>query len=78
MTAMWGSDVNGVHLAYKVAQLATRRSNAVIVCECGNLGGTTADNRFDFGGYLERFDRACGGDGNWGATEMEVWYRVGS
>ena len=21
---------------------------------------------------------ACGGDGNWGATEMEVWYRVGS
>ena len=27
-------------------------------------GGTTADNRFDFGGYLERFDRACGGDGN--------------
>ena len=21
---------------------------------------------------------ACGGRGNWGATEMEVWYRVGS
>ena len=21
---------------------------------------------------------ACGGAGNWGATEMEVWYRVGS
>ena len=21
---------------------------------------------------------ACGGNGNWGATEMEVWYRVGS
>ena len=44
---MWGSDVNGVHLAYKVAQLATRRSNAVMVCECSNLGGTTADNSDD-------------------------------
>lgn len=29
-------------------------------------------------GYTYEGDRndACGGQGNWGATEMEVWYRV--
>ncbi len=33
MTAVRGGDVNGVHLAYKVAQVATRRVDIVIVCE---------------------------------------------
>ena len=28
--------------------------------------------------YAGEHNDACGGDGNWGATEMEVWYRVGS
>ena len=28
--------------------------------------------------YAGEANDACGGDGNWGATEMEVWYRVGS
>ena len=28
--------------------------------------------------YAGEDNDACGGDGNWGATEMEVWYRVGS
>ena len=28
--------------------------------------------------YAGQTNDACGGDGNWGATEMEVWYRVGS
>ena len=28
--------------------------------------------------YAGETNDACGGDGNWGATEMEVWYRVGS
>ena len=28
--------------------------------------------------YAGHYNDACGGDNNWGATEMEVWYRVGS
>ena len=28
--------------------------------------------------YAGEPNDACGGDHNWGATEMEVWYRVGS
>ena len=28
--------------------------------------------------YAGEPNDACGGSGNWGATEMEVWYRVGS
>ena len=28
--------------------------------------------------YAGEPNDACGGAGNWGATEMEVWYRVGS
>ena len=28
--------------------------------------------------YAGEPNDACGGEGNWGATEMEVWYRVGS
>ena len=28
--------------------------------------------------YAGETNDACGGEGNWGATEMEVWYRVGS
>ena len=28
--------------------------------------------------YAGETNDACGGDGNWGATKMEVWYRVGS
>ena len=28
--------------------------------------------------YAGESNEACGGKGNWGATEMEVWYRVGS
>ena len=28
--------------------------------------------------YAGEPNDACGGHGNWGATEMEVWYRVGS
>ena len=28
--------------------------------------------------YAGEPNDACGGGGNWGATEMEVWYRVGS
>ena len=28
--------------------------------------------------YAGGTNDACGGRGNWGATEMEVWYRVGS
>ena len=28
--------------------------------------------------YAGERNDACGGEGNWGATEMEVWYRVGS
>ena len=28
--------------------------------------------------YAGETNDACGGHGNWGATEMEVWYRVGS
>ena len=30
------------------------------------------------GTYAGEHNDACGGSGNWGATEMEVWYRVGS
>ena len=47
MAAMCGGDVNGVHLAYKVAQVATRRSNTVIVCKSSDLGAVTADNSDD-------------------------------
>ena len=28
--------------------------------------------------YAGHGNDVCGGHGNWGATEMEVWYRVGS
>eukprot|EP01048_Picozoa_sp_COSAG05_P019633 COSAG05_NODE_3126_length_2304_cov_2.452608_3_plen_124_part_00 len=28
--------------------------------------------------YAGPYNDACGGNANWGATEMEVWYRVGS
>ncbi len=47
MTAMWGGDVNGVHLAYKVAQVATRRANTVSICESRDLGGITANDSDD-------------------------------
>ena len=30
------------------------------------------------GTYAGETNDACGGHDNWGATEMEVWYRVGS
>jgi len=63
MTAMWGGDVNGVHLAYEVAQVATRRANIVIVCESRDLGGITANDSDDLmadssGRAKERGDNA--------------------
>ena len=63
MTAMWGGDVNGVHLAYEVAQVATRRADTVIVCESRDPGGITANNSDDLmadssGRAKERGDNA--------------------
>jgi hypothetical protein len=60
---MWGGDVNGVHLAYKVAQVATRRANTVIACESRDLGGITANDSDDLmadssGRAKERGDNA--------------------
>ena len=44
---------------------------------CGALGQI---NAWCYQGttYAGEPNDACGGNGNWGATEMEVWYRVGS
>tara|TARA_B110000438_G_scaffold243722_1_gene243858 strand:- start:245 stop:454 length:210 start_codon:yes stop_codon:yes gene_type:complete len=60
---MWGGDVNSVYLAYKVAQVATRRANIVIVCESRDLGGVTAYDSDDLmadssGRSKERGDNA--------------------
>ncbi|MEC8947456.1 MAG: hypothetical protein VX897_03930 [Actinomycetota bacterium] len=44
MTAVWSGDVNGVHLAYKVTQVATRRADTVTVRESRDLGGGTAND----------------------------------
>ena len=41
----------------------------------GQGGSATCDQGSTYAGEP---NDACGGAGNWGATEMEVWYRVGS
>ena len=43
----------------------------------GALGQNNA-GCYQGGTYAGETNDACGGHGNWGATEMEVWYRVGS
>ncbi len=63
MTAVWGGDVNSVHLAYKVAQVTTRRANIMTVCESRDLGGITANDSDDLvadpsGRSKERGDNA--------------------
>ncbi|SVA95817.1 uncharacterized protein METZ01_LOCUS148671 [marine metagenome] len=47
MTAVRSGDVSGVHLAYKVTQVATRRADTVIVCESRDPGGSTANDSDD-------------------------------
>jgi len=44
MAAVRGGDVDGVHLAYKVTQVATRRADTVIVCENRDLWGSTTND----------------------------------
>jgi hypothetical protein len=44
MTAVRSGDVNGVHIAYKVTQVTTRRADTVIVCESRDLRGSTAND----------------------------------
>ena len=46
---------------------------------CGELGNGELGGDCIGGGFYEgRTNDTCGGAQNWGATEMEVWYRVGS
>ena len=64
----WGSD--GDDLLFGVSGAL---GQSVAWCHQGNT--YAGHNRNTYAGEP---NDACGGDGNWGATEMEVWYRVGS
>lgn len=48
----------------------------IIGMDAGPLGGTWA-NCLQGGTYAGHEDDACGGDSNWGHTDMEAWYPVG-
>ena len=44
----------------------------------GKLGPNGKCDQGPSATYGGQPNEACGGNGNWGATELEVWYRVGS